>query len=256
MSAAVDATTAPIPRCPGRIRVGTSGWAYPHWRGPFYPADTRSGQELPRYCEWFDSVEVNLSFYRLPLPQLIAAWHDTTPPDFVFAMKAGRYITHRLKLRDAAEGLVNYIRRAVLLRTKLGPILFQLPPALGCDLDVLEGFLDLLPRPLRFAFEFRHPSWFCDGVYELLARHWCALTIADTPDYPIAFEVTAEFVYVRLHGHTALYQSAYSEGELEQWAARAREWSATGRDVYVYFDNDFLARAPRDALRLRAILGQ
>ncbi len=253
---ATEVPSASAPGPPGRIRIGTSGWAYPHWRGLFYPPDIRAGQELSWYCESFDSVEVNLSFYRLPLPRLLATWHDTTPADFTFAMKAGRYITHRLKLRQAAEALVNHIRRAVLLRTKLGPTLFQLPPSLRCDTGVLAAFLALLPGPLRFAFEFRHPSWFCDEVYQLLAQHRCALAIADAPDYPIAFEVTAEFVYVRLHGHTALYQSAYSEGELEEWARRAREWASTGRDVYIYFNNDFLARAPRDALRLRAILGQ
>ncbi len=242
-------------RPPGRIRIGTSGWTYPHWRGLFYPADLRRGDELRWYCGQFDSVEVNFSFYRLPLPHMIAVWVETTPPGFLFAMKAGRYLTHRLKLRDAAEGLANFLGRAILLQAKLGPILFQLPATSRCDLEVLESFLELLPRPLRFAFEFRHPSWFRDEVYELLALQGCALAIADTPDYPISFELTAEFVYARLHGHTALYQSAYSDEELAEWAERARAWSAAGRDVFVYFDNDFLARAPRDALRLRMTLG-
>jgi uncharacterized protein YecE (DUF72 family) len=211
---------------------------------------------LARYGEHFDTVEINLSFYRLPLPQVLAAWRDHTAPDFLFSVKGHRYLTHRLKLKDPAEALVNFVRRMALLQPKLGPILFQFPEAFACDRGRLGGFVDLLPPRLRFAFEFRHPSWFSGEVYDLLASRNCALTIADTPDYPIAFEVTADFVYVRLHGHRALYQSSYSEPELQEWAARAVEWSLAGRDVYVYFDNDFVANAPRNALRLREILNQ
>jgi uncharacterized protein YecE (DUF72 family) len=245
----------PQARPPGRILVGTSGWSYPHWRGLFYAADVRAGDELRTYCQSFDTVEINLSFYRLPMPQMVATWHDTTPPGFTFAWKAAKYITHRLKLRDAAEPVVNVVRRAVLLQTKLGPILFQCSPSLKCDLAALGEFLELLPRPLRFAFEFRHASWFADEVYELLARHGCALAIADTPKYPIAFELTADFAYMRLHGHQALYQSSYSGEELSEWARMIREWSEGGRDVYVYFDNDFLANAPRNALALKGMIG-
>jgi uncharacterized protein YecE (DUF72 family) len=238
------------------IRIGTSGWTYPHWRGTFFPPGTRAVDLLPKYCESFDTVEVNLSFYRLPLPRAIGVWRDSTPPDFLLSVKAHRYITHHLKLLDAERPLWNFIRRMALLQPKLGPLFFQFPARFRCDVDRLEGFLKLLPDGLRFAFEFRHPSWFCQEVYDALAGHSCALALADTPDYPIAFELTADFVYVRLHGSRVLYQSSYSEQELREWAARAREWSADGRDVYVYFDNDFLAHAPRNALQLRCMLGQ
>jgi uncharacterized protein YecE (DUF72 family) len=144
----------------------------------------------------------------------------------------------------------------VLLERKLGPILFQFPEKFECDVERLRGFLPLLPQFLRFTFEFRHGSWFQDEVYELLRQHSCALTIADTPDFPLAFEVTAGFVYVRLHGGRVLYQSAYRDDELGEWARRATEWAEGGRDVYIHFDNDFMANAPRDALKLRRLLGQ
>ena len=238
------------------IRIGTSGWTYPHWRGTFFPVGTSTKQLLPKYCESFDTVEVNLSFYRLPLPRAISIWRDSTPPDFVLSVKAHRYITHHLKLLEASRPLWNFVRRMALLHPKLGPLFFQFPARFRCDVERLKGCLDLLPAGPRFAFEFRHPSWFCREVYEALASHSCALAFADTPDYPIAFELTANFAYVRLHGSRVLYQSSYSEEELQEWARRAREWAATGRDVYVYFDNDFLANAPRNALRLRQILGQ
>jgi uncharacterized protein YecE (DUF72 family) len=240
----------------GRIRIGTSGWTYPHWRGTFYPPDLKPAQLLPAYCTLFDSVEINHSFYRLPLVSMLASLWQATPPGFLFSVKAHKYITHRLKLKDAAEPLVNFVRRVALLQTKLGPILFQFPETFRCDAERLAGFLELLPRWLRFTFEFRHPSWFCDGTYERLREHGCALTIADTPEFPIAFELTAGFVYCRLHGSRALYGSPYTEEELQTWAQRAREWAAAGRDVFIYFDNDFLAHAPRNALRLRQIVGQ
>jgi uncharacterized protein YecE (DUF72 family) len=239
-----------------RIRIGTSGWTYPHWMGTFYPADLKPSELLPAYCRLFDTVELNHSFYRLPLVSMLASLWQATPPDFLFSVKAHKYITHRLKLKDAAEPLVNTVRRLALLQTKLGPFLFQFPEKFACDLERLASFLELLPPWLRFTFEFRHPSWFRDEVYELLRRHACALTIADTPSFPLAFEVTAGFVYCRLHGSRALYGSSYTEEELQTWADRAREWSAEGRDVFIYFDNDFLAHAPRNALRLRGILGQ
>jgi uncharacterized protein YecE (DUF72 family) len=239
-----------------RIRVGTSGWTYPHWRGTFYPPELKPRELLPAYCALFDTVEFNYSFYHLPRVSTLAGLWQGTPPDFLFSVKAHRYLTHRLKLQDAGEPLANVIQRVSLLQEKLGPILFQFPERFARDLDRLAGFLALLPPWLRFAFEFRHASWFEPELYELLARHGCALTIADTPDFPREFELTASFVYCRLHGSRVLYGSAYTEGELATWARRAQEWSAGGRDVFIYFDNDFLAHAPRNALRLRELLEQ
>jgi len=240
----------------GRIRVGTSGWSYPHWMGTFYPPEVKASQLLSEYCRHFESVEVNYSFYHLPRVSTLAGLWQTTPSGFLVSVKAHRYLTHRLRLKDAAEPLANIVQRMALLQDKLGPILFQFPEKFPRDIDRLAGFLELLPPRLRFTFEFRHPSWFCPEVYERLGRHGCALTVADTPKFPLVFEVTADFVYCRLHGSRVLYGSPYAEEELQTWAERARGWSAEGRDVFIYFDNDFLAHAPRNAVRLREILGQ
>ena len=239
-----------------RIRIGTSGWTYPHWMGTFYPPELNRAQLLPAYCRLFDSVEFNYSFYHLPRVSTLAGLWQGTPPDFLISVKAHRYITHRLRLKEAAEPLTNVVQRMSLLQTKLGPILFQFPKTFRCDPERLGSFLELLPPWLRFTFEFRHVSWFDEGVYELLRQHGCALTIADTPEFPVSLELTADFVYCRLHGGRELYRSPYTEEELQAWAQRAQEWLEGGRDVYIYFDNDFLAHAPRDALRLRDILGQ
>ncbi len=240
----------------GRIRVGTSGWTYPHWMGTFYPPELKPTQLLPAYAMLFDGVELNYSFYHLPRVSTLAGLWQATPPDFLFSVKAHRYITHRLKLVDAGEPLANVVQRMSLLQDKLGPILFQFPEKFRCNVERLAGFLELLPPWLRFTFEFRHASWFCEEVYELLRRHGCALTIADTPEFPMVLELTADFAYCRLHGGRELYRSAYTEDELQTWSQRAQEWSAGGRDVYLYFDNDFMAHAPRNALRLRELLGQ
>ena len=240
----------------GRIRVGTSGWTYAHWRGVFFPPELKSRELLPYYCRGFDSVEANVGFYRLPAERTFTAWHKATPPDFIFSLKAHRYITHGLRLKDAGEPLVNVVGRYASLREKLGPILFQFAEKFECDSDRLREFLPLLPEFMRFTFEFRHDSWFTPEVYELLREHGCALTIADTPDFPMALEITAGFVYVRLHGGRVIYQSAYTDAEIAEWGKRAQDWAAEGRDVYIYFDNDFLANAPRNALTLRRMLGQ
>jgi uncharacterized protein YecE (DUF72 family) len=234
------------------LRIGTSGWAYEHWRGgAWYPADVKRGGELEYYSGRFDSVEVNSSFYHVPRETTFRAWAEKTPDHFLFAVKASRYITHRLKLKDAAEPLRLVMSRASLLGHKLGPVLFQLSPSYTLDVDRLGEFAALLPRGKRFTFEFRHPSWFCDETYALLSSRNLSLTIADTPEYPCVERVTADFVYVRLHGHEALYASNYSPKQLSEWAGKIRTWLEDGRDVCVYFDNDACAFAPRNALELR-----
>jgi uncharacterized protein YecE (DUF72 family) len=236
------------------LRIGTSGWAYEHWRGGiWYPADVKRGEELEYYARHFDSVEVNSSFYHVPRETTFRTWAQKTPGRFLFALKASRYITHRLKLKDAAEPLGLVMSRASLLGHKLGPVLFQLSPSYQLDLDRLGEFTALLPRDKRFTFEFRHPSWFCDETYALLSSRNVALTIADTPEYPCAERMTADFVYVRLHGHEALYASNYSPEQLSEWAGKVRTWLGDGRDAYVYFDNDACAFAPRNALQLRRL---
>jgi len=240
-----------------RARVGTSGWCYRDWMdGAFYPPGTRRGQELEEYCKVFDCVELNSSFYHTPKEQTLLGWRRRTPEGFLFAYKGSRTITHRFKLagEKLAESVEFFFSRARLLGPRLGPILWQLSPQFAADLDRLAAFLSLLPDDLLHAFEFRHESWFCEEVYDLLRRHNAALVWGDTPKYPLHKVVTADFVYARLHGHEKLYRSRYTTEQLAEWAEDFREQLGVGRDVYVFFDNDYHAYAPQNALELRAML--
>lgn len=238
-----------------QLRIGTSGWCYKDWMGgAFYSPELRRGRELVEYCQAFDCVEINSSFYHTPRETTLLGWRQKTPEGFLFAYKATRTITHRRKLADVGE-LVEFVGgRARLLGPKLGPILWQLSPQFGLDDARLAEFLGLLPRDLRHAFEFRHESWFQDSVYELLSRHGAALVWADTPSYPLRKVATAPFVYVRLHGHEKLYRSCYTQAQLAQWAEDLTRELEAGRDVYVFFDNDAHAYAPRNAVELRRIM--
>ena len=233
------------------LRIGTSGWSYPHWQGPFYSLDLPPNKWLEYYCQHFDTVELNNTFYHLPRPATFANWHKRTPENFLFSVKGSRFISHILKLNSAREPLQNLLENARELKEKLGPVLFQLPPNFSGDCERLEKFLKILPKEQRFAFEFRHPSWFGAEVYRLLKKNGSALVISDTPQYPLIFEITADFVYVRLHGHQQLYASKYSAGELEDWATRIKSWLKSGLDVFVYFDNDANAHAVQNAKELK-----
>lgn len=263
----------------GRVFIGTSGYDYPHWRDKFYPKD------LPRR-EWlayagcaFGSLELNGTFYSLKSPAVYRRWAAETPPGFIFAVKGSRFITHNLKLKRAEAALANFYASGVLaLGGKTGPFLWQLPPGYRFEAERVERFLELLPRDsaeaeelarghdhrlkgkalvvaeeraaYRHAFEVRHESYLVPEFYELLRAHGCGFVIADTAGkFSYAEEVTSDFVYVRLHGRHELYVSGYEGGELDRWAARIEGWAKGGRglDVYVYFDNDALAHAPRDA---------
>ncbi|MBC7288649.1 MAG: DUF72 domain-containing protein [Armatimonadetes bacterium] len=240
---------------PPQLRIGTSGWAYDHWRnGVFYPPEVRKGRELEYYCQVFDCVEVNSSFYHTPRESALTKWRDATPATFVFAYKASRSITHNRKLVNVEEMVDFVIGRARALGPKLGPILWQFSPRFAANLDRLAAFLALLPKDLRHGFEFRHPSWFCDDVYELLAGHGACLVWADTPEYPLAKVTTADFIYARLHGHEQLYASCYTRRELKSWARDFQRCLDNGFDVYVFFDNDAFGYAPRNALELRQIM--
>jgi uncharacterized protein YecE (DUF72 family) len=269
----------------GRIRVGISGWAYPRWRGDFYPRGLPQRRELEYVGERLSSVEINGSFYSLQRPTSYAAWRAQTPDDFVFAVKGGRFITHMKKLRDVDTPLANFFASGVLaLGPKLGPVLWQLPANLPFDAERVEEFLGRLPRttgeaaaiagkhdakvpedralttaeaeqPIRHALEFRSPTWCTPAAYDLLRRHGVACVVADTAGtFPQVVEDTADFRYVRLHGDRELYTSGYSPAALDEWAERCRDWAATG-DVYVYFDNDALGFAPHDAVGLLARVG-
>jgi uncharacterized protein YecE (DUF72 family) len=234
----------------GSIFVGTSGWAYDHWAGPFYPEDLAASDRLAFLAERLPSVEINRSFYSLPEPEVLHGWHDVTPPGFVFAFKASRYLTHMKKLKDPAGPLATMLDRAAGLRDKLGPLLFQLPPHWRRNLGRLGRFLSLLPRERRCAFEFRDPSWYADDVLELLAEHAAAFCIYELAGHSSPRHVTADFVYVRLHGPAAAYQGSYGVEALAGWAVAFSTWARQGRDVFCYFDNDQAGHAARNAVRL------
>jgi len=240
---------------PGTVRVGCSGWQYRDWRGVLYPEGVGQARWLGRYAEVFDTVEVNSTFYRLASRDAVERWVRQTPPDFLFALKASRYLIHMRKLRDIGPGIERFSERIEpLARTpKMGPVLWQLPEWFARDDDTLAAALDALPAG-RHCFEFRHPSWFCEPVYALLRRHDVALVIGDHPQRPWQpFVLTAGWTYVRFHhGHRGR-RGNYSETELRDWADRLAE-AARDVDVLAYFNNDWEGFAVRNARDLRAML--
>lgn len=286
-----------------RVRVGISGWRYAPWRGVFYPQGLVQRRELEFASRHFDSIEINGSFYSLQHPGSWQRWHDDTPDAFVFAVKGPRYITHVRRLREIETPLANFFASGVLsLGAKLGPMLWQFPPNLSFDAARWTRFLRQLPRTaasaaecarkhdhrlrrpaipqqpsrrrLRHAVEVRHESFRCEEFIALLRRNGVALVVADSAGkFPYLEDVTAGFVYLRLHGAEELYASGYDDAALQRWARRIRAWRAgreprgaerasrtppsrrTGRDVYCYFDNDAKVKAPFDARRLRSMLG-
>ncbi len=233
-----------------RIHIGTSGWHYQHWVGPFYPPGTRPEAFLAQYAQGFQTTEINSTFYRLPALETLAAWRDRTPRNFTFACKASRYITHMKKLRDPEVSSLRFFRAVEALGAKLGPILFQLPPRWRVDPGRLEAFLAALPSRYRFAFEFRDESWFAPEVYQLLRHYDAGLCIYELAGRRAPTEVTAGFVYLRLHGPGGAYQGLYDDGALAVWAAQILMWRKAGRDVYCYFDNDECGYAAKNAQRL------
>lgn len=239
-----------------RIRIGTSGWTYSHWKGLFYPAGLSPRRWLEHYASEFDTVEVNATFYRMLPESTFAGWHRRTPEGFLFALKASRPITHLRKLHNCEQELASLLARAGLLADRLGPLLFQLPPRWPLDLSRLRDFLALLPNRYRFAFEFRDASWLADPVYDLLRRHHAALVRVSAPHFPDAEVLTADFAYLRMHGDQKTYSSKYSQATLERWAQQIAEWASAGRDVYVYFNNDLHGYAVEDARALRALVGR
>src|SRR5215207_6896965 len=268
----------------GRTFVGISGYDYKPGRGAFYPDELPARRWLEYASRRFGSVELNGTFYSLKSPAVFERWVAEVPDgDFVFAVKGGRFITHNLKLRNAERSLGNFFASGVLaLGQKTGPFLWQLPALYRFDAERLDGFMRQLPRssreaeavalrhddrlrrgalvdaaadvPYRHAFEVRHPSYFHEEFYAVLREHRCAFVIADTAGkFPYAEEVTADFVYVRLHGSRELYAIGYTDAELDEWARKIVRWRTGGpkpRDVYVYFDNDIKVHAPYDAMRL------
>ena len=234
----------------GALWIGTSGWHYPHWVGPFYPPGLRAAQFLEYYAARFRSVEINNSFYQLPSAADLRRWNSIVPAGFIFAVKASRYITHMKKLKDPDVTCEKFFDRIAALEETLGPVLFQLPPRWRVDTERLAAFLEALPGGLRYAFEFRDPSWFNAEVEALLQRHGAAVCVFDLEGFLSPRLVTADFVYVRLHGPAGCYQGTYKTKVLAEWARQIEAWRGSGRDVYCYFDNDEAGYAVRDARRL------
>ncbi len=234
----------------GKIYIGTSGWRYDHWVGPFYPQDLAPDDFLVFYSQQFETVEINSTFYGLPSAATLAAWRNGTPSSFVFACKASRYITHMKKLKDPRQSTAKFFDAVDQLGNKLGPILFQLPPRWHANRDRLAAFLTTLPTQHRYAFEFRDQTWLADDVYELLARHHAALCMYDLGGRRSPVKVTAGFAYVRLHGPDGSYRGRYDGRTLFGWARRLCAWRQAGIDVYCYFDNDERGYAAEDARRL------
>jgi len=244
-----------------QVRIGVSGWQYPPWRGPFYPAGVRQADELTYLSERLTSIEINSTFYSLKKPQDFAKWKAATPTDFVFSVKGGRFITHMKRLLDPEASLAKFFASGVFgLGDKLGPFLWQLPPNFSFDSGRLEAFFEALPRsaegggPLRHALEVRHASFAASAVAPLLRKHNIALVLGDSAGrWPVLREDTADFRYVRLHGDEELYASGYTDAALERWAGEIGRW---GKDTFVYFDNDQKAFAPRDAMRLIELINR
>ena len=237
------------------IRIGTSGFHYKHWRGPFYPEKFATAAMLSFYARQFDTVELNNSFYRLPTPSAFDEWRDATPENFVFAVKASRFITHNKKLKDPENAVDNLLPRAVRLGKKLGPVLFQLPPKWRINVERLRNLLLILPREIRYAFEFRELSWMTAEVCATLQEFNAAFCIYELAGYHSRLSITADFTYVRLHGpERGKYQGSYSEQQLSQWARQIERWAQQLKAVYVYFDNDQAGYAAANALRLREMI--
>jgi uncharacterized protein YecE (DUF72 family) len=292
-----------MPARRAQLRIGISGWRYEPWRGTFYPADLAQRRELEYASRCLSSIEINGTFYSLQRPSFFEQWYNETPDDFVFSLKGGRYITHMKRLKDVEIATANFFASGILaLKEKLGPFLWQFPPNFKYDAQRFEDFFSILPhdttaaaefaakhdksvakfayaktdrkRPLRHAVEIRHESFETPDFVKHLRRHRVALVIADTAGkWPHMEDITADFVYVRLHGAEELYVSGYTDEALDAWAERVRAWSTgsapsdarltapadrkhpASRDVHVYFDNDVKVRAPFDAMSLMRRLG-
>lgn len=237
------------------IRIGTSGWHYGHWRGPFYPEKLPASRFLEFYVQHFDTVEINNSFYKLPTEAALEEWKRSVPAGFLFSVKGSRFITHMKKLKDPEAAFAKFFDRVILLGRKLGPVLFQLPPRWGSDPERLDAFLSGLPRRLRYAFELRDPTWFNPEVEAVLRKRRAAFCIYEINRFLSPKTVTADFVYVRLHGPEGPYQGTYSDSVLAGWVRDFRGWEKDGKDVYCYLDNDQAGYAAKDALRLKELVG-
>ncbi len=238
----------------GKIYIGTSGWSYDSWEGTLYPEKLKPKDRLPEYCKTFKTSEINNTFYSLPTKSAVKNWYEETPTDFIFAVKASRFITHNKKLKDPKSSFRKFFTAVDKLEDKLGPILFQLPPRFKYNGERLKEFLKALPKGHRYTFEFRDQTWLNDECYETLEQHKASLCVYDIRQFQSPEVATADFMYLRLHGPEAqAYGGSYNLRTLRKYADKIKKWKKHG-DVYVYFDNDQKARAPHDAKRLIDLL--
>jgi uncharacterized protein YecE (DUF72 family) len=248
-----------VTKAKGRCWIGTSGWNYAHWSGVFYPAGMKPGGWFQYYARFFDTVEINNTFYRLPNPEVFVRWGKNAPTGFRFSLKASRFITHVKRLLEPERSAGEFLRRSAGMQRTLGPILFQMPPSGRANPARLQHFLEYLTRQKalptpQVVFEFREPSWLSPDVLGVLEKFNVALCLADWRDVSVEGPITADFVYVRRHGAGSLYAGSYSRPSLRREAERIREWLAEGRSVYVYFNNDANANAVANALTLKELL--
>jgi len=241
-----------------KVLIGTSGYVYSHWEGIFYPDTLPKSKKLEYYCSHFRTVELNNTFYRLPSEKVFESWYKRSPKNFIFAVKVSRFITHIKKLKNCKRPWKIFLERSLILREKLGPFLFQLPPFLKKDSKKLKNFVEMLhknsPKNLKFAFEFRDESWCNEEIYQILKEKNIAWVIADSPHWPKRYEVTANFVYVRMHGSKTLFSSDYTKKELEELADQIKKWKKKKLDIFVYFNNDVQGFAVKNAKELINLL--
>ncbi len=237
-----------------RYFIGTSGWHYDHWRHKFYPEKLPKAKWLEFYAQHFSTVELNNSFYRLPSEAAFSNWYHSSPRDFTFAVKMSRFITHIRRLKSSKEAVENFLNRARLLRGKLGPLLYQLPPNMHRNDEILESFLSRLPRGMKHTLEFRHQSWLEEKVFAILSQYHAGLCVFDMPSFRCPLVATADFAYIRFHGSSSLYSSCYSDEELTGWANRLADLAINLKTIYIYFNNDAEAFAVKNALTLRHYL--
>ncbi|MBR0719322.1 DUF72 domain-containing protein [Bradyrhizobium liaoningense] len=238
-----------------RVLIGTSGWHYDSWRGPFFPKGLLLKHQLQYYTSQFETTELNGVFYRTPTRETVKSWREQTGKDFVFAWKASKFITHWKRLSDRSVNSLKLLEERIsLLGDKGGPILFQLPPQFEANADRLASFFKLLSDKRRYSFEFRHQSWYQPRILRMLSDENISLCLSDHHDAPAPWKRTADFVYVRGHGPSGRYHGHYSPVTLAEWARRIKSWNRQGCDVHIYFDNDQKSAAPIDALRLKQLL--
>jgi len=235
-----------------KFYIGTSGWSYNDWRGRFYPEDLPAKQWLKHYIGHFKTVEINNTFYHLPLLNTVINWYKIAPPDFIFAVKGSRYITHIKRLKDCRAPLKKFFALIKHFRGKLGPILWQLPPAMGKDETRLRRFIKLLPKRYQHAFEFRNQEWYTEEIYKILKDNDCALVIFDMPGRHTPEVLTADWAYLRFHGATSLYGTKYSNIYLKKWRDKMAKWRKL-KYIYIYFNNDTKAAAIENASYLKKL---